>query len=150
MKKSTIVLLVVCLLVSFTSNVFAAQEKIITDKELITQGTFESETSTSKIVQPDHYVGYVCTSDIWQNYGNVGGQGCTSCTSAVEELRIITYIFEDDVIKSHDEENGYNISLLFGLPSSIPYNSSKVYRCASNHWITHDGQVQTGYSYEYL
>jgi hypothetical protein len=151
MKKRIIFPLVLCLLVLFTSNVFAAQETNITDKDLISQGTLK-KTITTNIggATTDDYVGVYCSSDIWQNYGNVGGQGFTQCTKPVETIRIISYIFEGTDIKSHDEQRGDGVSTLFAMPFPIPYDSSKEYHVGSNHWVTHDGVTYPFYTYEYL
>ncbi|SDH00468.1 hypothetical protein [Desulfosporosinus hippei] len=150
MKKRIIFPLMFCLFVLFSSDVFAAQKTKVTDIDLISQGT-NQKSDTQNIITPDHVVLSTGRSDIWQNYGYVGGQGYTQCWGGIAEvMRAITYIYEGNTIVSHDEQLAYNTQSLYSLPTSVPYDSSKTYKCASNHFVTHDGVLATIYSYEDL
>jgi len=107
MKKRIIFSLVLCLSVLLTNNVFAAQETNIT------KDTLEEKTITSETIEPDHVVYFMNSTDIYQNYGMVGGQAYTQTTSIVEKIMILGYIYEGTTVRSIGTGNSLASTLLF-------------------------------------
>lgn len=147
-KKAGTVLLLVFMVAMLITPAFARDMKMDFDYEkgieVEPKPSVKGYIPSNGDITPDHYVVYFCKSDLWKVNNFVGGQAYTECSDVVEQLGIVSYLYEGSTVKSVDTSAEYDKSIIYGHHSTnIPYNSSKTYKVETTHTIVHDGQAQT-------